>query len=145
MTRPCWAALPCPLFVAACGGVTSASVTDYATRTATATATPAATATPSSAISSPAALQPPSAGTCPATYTGERVHLGGTLTYVLPIGGHYVASVKDSAGHTCQLVTHTDPGKVGATVSVQDYVAYISPGIPPTSQVAPADYAAGDH
>jgi hypothetical protein len=102
-----------------------------------------ATLAPSTAVS--ATSQPAAVNPCPKTYTGQRVDLSGTVESSLAIGGNYIAIVKDGNGQTCQLVTHTNPGQAGATVAVQNYVAYVSPGTPPISRIAPGDYAATDH
>jgi hypothetical protein len=82
---------------------------------------------------------------CPTQHTGQHINLTGRITAVMMIGGSFFSEVKNSHGTQCELVTHSNPGAVGATVSVQDYVAYVSPGDPPQYRIAPADYAANDH
>jgi hypothetical protein len=116
--------------VAACGSSTTAGA-------------PTVAAAPSSqqASASPTATSTPAAtAACPKEYKGQRVDLSGTINAVMPLGGNYIIVVKDSAGQTCQLITHANPGAQGASVSVHDYVAYVAPGNPPISRVAPADY-----
>lgn len=82
---------------------------------------------------------------CPATFTGQKVTVTGSVVQSLAIGGNFISVVKDGNGQTCQLVTASDPGKPGASITVADYVAYVSPGTPPISRIASAAYAANDH
>jgi hypothetical protein len=128
LTAAVWAILG----LAACGSTTSAP-------TATVSATP--TAQPGgSAVTNPIAAT----NLCPATFTGQKVSLTGTIVTSLAIGGNFFSVVKDGNGQTCQLVTSTNPGATGATITVTDFVAYVSPGTPPISRIASAAYAAND-
>jgi hypothetical protein len=81
---------------------------------------------------------------CPATFTGQKVTVTGTVVQSLAIGGNFISVVKDGNGQTCQLVTASDPGRAGASITVTDYVAYVSPGTPPITRIASAAYAATD-
>ena len=91
-----------------------------------------------------AACGTPSAGAdaCPQTYPGQRVNLKGTVTAVLAIGGYFLTIARDSTGQTCQLVMPSNPGTPGASISLQGFVAFVSPGTPPVSSSAPVYVAA---
>ena len=127
------AALCVILGLAACGSTTLAP-------TATVAATPTARPT-GSAATSPV----PATNLCPTTFTGQKVSLTATVVQSFAIGGNFISAVKDGNGQTCELVTSTNPGATGTTITVTDFVAYVAPGTPPIKRIASAAFAANDH
>lgn len=134
------------LSLAACGSTTVAP--SQSSTALPQTAAPVAhvvTPVPTVAPTAVPTSMPAVAANCPQTYTGQKVDLTGTITATFAVGGNFFSVIKDGNGQTCQLVTATNPGQVGALIAVHGLVGYVSPGSPPINRIAFAAYAAGDH